>query len=124
MEGGFGQVLLQAWDAQVTRCSEGQVTRCSGGQVARCSIANCAQALLHFFQNYFDALRRDAEKQFKSAIKQQPMIGTFLMLGKVLKYVLIYWLLLCFVKVYLRLDQPLAALEVRWELLSVFTFFI
>ena len=89
MEGGFGQVLLQAWDAQVTRCS--------GGQVARCSIANCAQALLHFFQNYFDALRRDAEKQFKSAIKQQPMIGTFLMLGKVLKYVLIYWLLLCFV---------------------------
>ena len=133
VEGGFGQVLLQAWDAQVTRCS--------GGQVARCSIANCAQALLHFFQNYFDALRRDAEKQFKSAIKQQPMIGTFLMLGKVIQYVLfwcigyccvlwhlsnagqghsicsflIYWLLLCFVKVYLRLDQPLAALEVRWD---------
>ena len=93
--------------------------------LGRCSIANCAQALLHFFQNYFDALRRDAEKQFKSAIKQQPMIGTFLMLGKVLKYVLIYWLLLCFVKVYLRLDQPLAALEVRWDygiLSSVFTF--
>ena len=41
--------------------------------------------------------------------------GTFLMLGKVIQYVLIYWLLLCFVKVYLRLDQPLAALEVRWD---------
>ena len=83
--------------------------------LGRCSIANCAQALLHFFQNHFEALRRDAEKQFKSAIKQQPMIGTFLMLGKVIQYVLIYWLLLCFVKVYLRLDQPLAALEVRWD---------
>ena len=32
MEGGFGQVLLQAWDAQVTRCSEGQVARCLGDQ--------------------------------------------------------------------------------------------
>ena len=119
MEGGFGQVLLQAWDAQVTRCSGGQVARCLGDQalllvffLGRCSIANCAQALLHFFQNHFEAMRRDAEKQFKSAIKQQPMIGTFLMLGKVIQYVLIYWLLLCFVKVYLRLDQPLAALEV------------
>ena len=90
--------------------------------LGRCSIANCAQALLHFFQNHFEALRRDAEKQFKSAIKQQPMIGTFLMLGKVIQYVLIYSLLLCFVKVYLRLDQPLAALEVRWALFSVFTF--
>ena len=30
MEGGFGQVLLQAWDAQVTRCSGGQVARCLG----------------------------------------------------------------------------------------------
>ena len=39
---------------------------------------------------------RDAEAQFKSAIKQQPMIATFLQLGKI----------------YLRLDQPLAALEV------------
>ena len=32
MEGGFGQVLLQAWDAQVTRCSGGQVARCLGDQ--------------------------------------------------------------------------------------------
>ena len=39
---------------------------------------------------------RDAEKQFKSAVRQQPMIVTFLQLGKV----------------YMRLDQPLAALEV------------
>ena len=39
---------------------------------------------------------RDAEAQFKSAIKQQPMVATFLQLGKI----------------YLRLDQPLAALEV------------
>ena len=39
---------------------------------------------------------RDAEAQYKSAIKQQPMIATFLQLGKI----------------YLRLDQPLAALEV------------
>ena len=41
-------------------------------------------------------MMRDAEAQFKSAIKQQPMISTFLQLGKI----------------YLRLDQPLAALEV------------
>jgi tetratricopeptide repeat protein 8 len=41
-------------------------------------------------------MMRDAEAQFKSAIKQQPMIATFLQLGKI----------------YLRLDQPLAALEV------------
>ena len=74
---------------------------------------------------------RDAEKQFKSAIKQQPMIGTFLMLGKVnfqlllslllhkflhfhfLLFYLTSWFF--FSKVYLRLDQPLAALEVKWE---------
>ena len=42
--------------------------------LGRGSIANCAQVLLHFFQNHFEELRRDAEKQFKSAIKQQPMI--------------------------------------------------
>ena len=41
-------------------------------------------------------MMRDAEAQFKSAIKQQPMVATFLQLGKI----------------YLRLDQPLAALEV------------
>ena len=35
--------------------------------------------------------------------------------GQGVQYVLIYWLLLCFVKVYLRLDQPLAALEVGWD---------
>ena len=90
---------------------------------------------------------RDAEKQFKSAIKQQPMIGTFLMLGKVnsqsslslsslhwsvrfLHFLVLHWVnwfsslsrscftfdqLVFFSKVYLRLDQPLAALEVRWE---------
>ena len=39
---------------------------------------------------------RDSEKMFKSALKQQEMIDTFLLLAKV----------------YIRLDQPLAALEV------------
>lgn len=39
---------------------------------------------------------RDSEKMFKSALKQQEMIDTFLLLSKV----------------YTRLDQPLAALEV------------
>ena len=38
---------------------------------------------------------RDAEKQLKSAIKQQEMVDTFLYLGKV----------------YIRLDQPLTAVE-------------
>jgi len=46
---------------------------------------------------------RDAEAQFKSAIKQQPVISTFLLLGKV----------------YLRLDQPLAALEVYRSVLAM-----
>jgi len=39
---------------------------------------------------------RDAEKQFKSAIADQPMIDSFLYLAKV----------------YIRLDQPLAAIDV------------
>ena len=39
---------------------------------------------------------RDSEKMFKSALKQQEMIDTFLLLSKV----------------YVRLDQPMAALEV------------
>jgi len=39
---------------------------------------------------------RDAEKQFKSAITDQPMIDAYLYLAKV----------------YIRLDQPLAAIEV------------
>ena len=39
---------------------------------------------------------RDAEKMYKSALKQQEMIETFLLLSKV----------------YIRLDQPMAALEV------------
>jgi len=39
---------------------------------------------------------RDAEKQFKSAIADQPMIDTYLYLAKV----------------YIRLDQPLAAIDI------------
>ena len=39
---------------------------------------------------------RDSKKMFKSALKQQEMIDTFLLLSKV----------------YVRLDQPMAALEV------------
>lgn len=39
---------------------------------------------------------RDAEKQFKSALKQQDMVDTYLYLCKV----------------YVRLDQPLTAVEV------------
>ncbi len=39
---------------------------------------------------------RDAEKMFKSALKQQEMIDVFLHLARV----------------YVRLDQPMAALEV------------
>ncbi|ROT61770.1 hypothetical protein C7M84_020428 [Penaeus vannamei] len=41
-------------------------------------------------------LFRDAEKQFKSALQQQDNINTFLLLGRV----------------YIRLDQPMAALEI------------
>jgi len=40
-------------------------------------------------------LLRDAERQFKSSLREQSMVGTFLELGKV----------------YIRLDQPLLALE-------------
>ncbi|GBL97504.1 Tetratricopeptide repeat protein 8 [Araneus ventricosus] len=47
---------------------------------------------------------RDAEKQFKSAIKQQDMIDTYLWLGKV----------------YIGLDQPLAALDVYKQGLEKF----
>jgi len=39
---------------------------------------------------------RDAERQFKSAINDQPMIDTYLYLAKV----------------YIRMDQPLAAIDV------------
>lgn len=42
------------------------------------------------------AMYRDAEKMYKSALKQQEMIDTFLLLSKV----------------YIRLDQPMSALEV------------
>lgn len=45
------------------------------------------------------ALNRDAEKQFKSAIQQQPTIETYLRLARV----------------YVRLDQPLTALELFEE---------
>jgi hypothetical protein len=75
---------------------------------------------------------RDAESQFKSAIKQQPMIPTFLYLGKIISSVKIMLLLLfcsrttagykylsfhnkvfiSIAKISLRMDQPLAALEV------------
>ncbi|XP_053638799.1 tetratricopeptide repeat protein 8 isoform X2 [Cherax quadricarinatus] len=44
-------------------------------------------------------LFRDAEKQFKSALKQQDHINTYLLLGRV----------------YIRLDQPIGALEVYKE---------
>ncbi|GIX88931.1 tetratricopeptide repeat protein 8 [Caerostris extrusa] len=47
---------------------------------------------------------RDAEKQFKSSIKQQDMIDTYLWLGKV----------------YIGLDQPLAALDVYKQGLEKF----
>ena len=40
-------------------------------------------------------LYRDAEKQYKSALNQTPMVETILLLGKV----------------YIRLDQPLTAIE-------------
>ncbi|CAG0924390.1 unnamed protein product, partial [Notodromas monacha] len=49
-------------------------------------------------------LYRDAEKQFRSSIKQQPMISTYLHLG-----------LVC-----VRLDQPLAAVDVYNEGLEKF----
>jgi len=41
-------------------------------------------------------MHRDAEKQFKSAISDQPMIDSYLYLAKV----------------YLRLDQPLSAIDI------------
>ncbi|XP_051775850.1 tetratricopeptide repeat protein 8 [Erpetoichthys calabaricus] len=49
-------------------------------------------------------LLREAEKQFKSALKQQDMVDTFLFLTKV----------------YIRLDQPLAALNLLKQGLDVF----
>jgi tetratricopeptide repeat protein 8 len=47
---------------------------------------------------------RDAEKQFKSALKQQDMVDTFLYLAKV----------------YVRLDQPLTSVEVYKQGLEKF----
>jgi tetratricopeptide repeat protein 8 len=59
---------------------------------------------------------RDAEKMFKSALRQQEMIDTFLLLAKVrflhAKLLKIILKSLAFLKVCLRLDQPLGALEV------------
>lgn len=47
---------------------------------------------------------RDAERQFKSALAQQPMVDTYLYLCKV----------------YVRLDQPLTAVEVFQQGLEKF----
>ncbi len=47
---------------------------------------------------------RDAEKQFKSALKQQDFVDTYLYLAKV----------------YVRLDQPLTAVEVYKQGLEKF----
>jgi len=47
---------------------------------------------------------RDAERQFKSAIADQPMIDTYLYLAKV----------------YIRMDQPLAAIDVYKQGLAKF----
>ena len=62
MESVLGKVLLQARDAKAV-----------------------VDSTVFFFskQGIKTKFFRDAEKQFKSAIKHQPMIGTFLMLGKV-----------------------------------------
>lgn len=49
-------------------------------------------------------MNRDAEKQFRSALKQQQSIETYLRLAKV----------------YIRLDQPLTALQLFAEGLNVF----
>ena len=132
VEGGLGKVLLQARHAQVSVRVSSWLSTISNFQ---------------FIAMLVCQMVRDAEKQFKSAIKQQPMIGTFLMLGKVnsqsslslsslhwsvrfLHFLVFQWVnwfsshsrscftfdqLVFFSKVYLRLDQPLAALEVRWE---------
>lgn len=53
---------------------------------------------------YRFGMYRDAERQFKSAVKQQDMIDSYLWLGKV----------------YIRLDQPLAALDVYKQGLDKF----
>ena len=50
-------------------------------------------------------LFRDAEQQFKSAIKQQNMLDTVLLLSKV----------------YVRLDQPLTAVDVYNEVAHVWS---
>ena len=55
-------------------------------------------------QNFRLGMYRDAEKQFKSALKQQEMVDTFLYLCKV----------------YVRLDQPLTAVEVYKQGLQKF----
>ena len=61
MESVLGKVLLQARDAKAVVDS----------------------TVFFSKQGIKTKICRDAEKQFKSAIKHQPMIGTFLMLGKV-----------------------------------------
>ncbi len=53
---------------------------------------------------YLFGLNRDAEKQFKSALKQQPTIETYLRLAKV----------------YIRIDQPITALDLFMEALKIF----
>ena len=72
MESVLGKVLLQARDAEAVVDS----------------------TVFFSKQGIKTKICRDAEKQFKSAIKHQPMIGTFLMLGKVnfspKKYVFIH----------------------------------
>ena len=68
VEGGLGKVLLQARHAQVSVRVSSWLSTISNFQ---------------FIAMLVCQMVRDAEKQFKSAIKQQPMIGTFLMLGKV-----------------------------------------
>lgn len=50
---------------------------------------------IYSFSHIFHILNRDAEKQFRCANTQQPMVETALWLGKL----------------FIRLDQPLAALE-------------
>lgn len=60
---------------------------------------------------------RDAEKMFKSALKQQEMIDVFLHLARVRLYQrsgsgFIVLMPPMFPQVYIRLDQPMAALEV------------
>lgn len=91
VEGAAGQMLLSVKNVN-GRCNS-----------IACYV--CVLSIPMIFECVFRlGMYRDAEKQFKSALKQQEMIDTYLYLAKV----------------YIRLDQPKTAIEVYKQGLEKF----